>query len=68
MDSKWNVPVPAAAQDQRGTWTAEKGWKIYMQGATPRDEGLVVEADGRDNDGGTGGNAEKVDTNARADS
>jgi hypothetical protein len=57
MDSNWNVFVPAAVQDQNGRWTAGKDWKIYMQGATSKVEGLVVEAGERDKNGETGGNA-----------
>jgi hypothetical protein len=46
MDSNWILSVPAATKDYRERWTAGEYWKIYMQGATPKVEGLDDEADG----------------------
>jgi hypothetical protein len=62
MDSKWNVPAPAAAQKDEGRWTTEEGWKIYMQGAAPKDERPVEGTGGNGEDGEAGGKAEAVDT------
>jgi hypothetical protein len=62
MDSKWNVPASAAAQNDKGRWTTEEGWKIYMQGAAPKHERPVEGTSGNGEDGEAGGKAEAVDT------
>jgi hypothetical protein len=61
MDSTWNVSVPAATQYGKGRWIAGENWEIYMQGGTPKVEGLVTKAGERKKDVETGGNAKIAD-------
>jgi hypothetical protein len=60
MDSRWNVPALAAAQNGDGKW--EKEWNIYMQGTAPEDERPVEGTGGNGEGGEAGGKAEAVAT------
>lgn len=62
MDSKWNVPASAAAQNDEGRWTTEEGYKIYMQGAAPKDERPLEGTGGNGEDSEASGKAEAADT------